>query len=155
MRRILWTAVGLFAVGTVAVAADAVAIKLGDFKIKPTNVGAGAELYGHDEVEGKLFLYVNATAAAEFEATEDGELKVVIEASGTKGEKDLPKFKLTVGGTVVEKEFLLKQADAKAYTFKATVKKGKQKVEIEFLNDEYKENEYDSNLFLHSVKVGK
>ena len=85
----------------------------------------------------------------------DARVTVVVEASGTKGEKDLPKFKLTVGGTVIEKEFLLKQADAKTYTFKATVKKGKQKVEIEFLNDEYKENEYDSNLFLHSVKVGK
>jgi Ca-dependent carbohydrate-binding module xylan-binding len=155
MRRILLSVVGLFAVGAVAVAADAVAVKLSDFKIKPTNAGVGAELYGHDEAEGKLFLYVNATAAAEFEAKEDGEVKVVIEASGTKGEKDLPKFKLTVGGTVIEKSFLLKETDAKAYTFKATVKKGKQKIEIEFLNDEYKENEYDSNLFVHSVKVEK
>lgn len=155
MRRLFLLAALPLAAGAAALAADATVLKLADFKVTPTNAGTDASLYGYNEGEGKLFLYVNGTAAAEFEAKEDGEVKVVIEASGDMGEKDRAKFKLTVGGTVIEKEFELKQNEAKAYTFKADVKKGKRKIEIEFVNDHYKENVYDCNLYIHSVKIEK
>ena len=155
MSRILFSAVALFAFAGFAAAADPTEIKLADFKVKAKNEGAGADLYGVNEGDGKIFMYVLATATAEFEVKEDGAVKFSIEASGDMGSKDKAKFKLTIGGTVVEKEFELKQNDAKVYTFKADLKKGKQKIEIEFLNDDYKEGEYDTNLYIHSVKYEK
>ena len=54
---------------------------------------------------------------------------------------------------LVAKEHFLKDTDRKAYTLTAKLKKGKQNLVIEFLNDEYKENEFDRNLFVHSVKI--
>ena len=154
MRRLLLSVAALFAVGTLAVAAEPTEIKLKDFKVKAKNEGAGADLYGVNEGEGKIFMYVLATATAEFEVKEDGAVKFAIEASGDMG-KGKAKFKLSIGGKEIEKEFELKQNEAKTYEFKADLKKGKQKIEIEFLNDDYKEGEYDCNLYIHSVKWEK
>lgn len=151
----LLSALTLFAVGTVAMAASPTEIKLADFKVKAKNEGAGADLYGVNEGEGKIFMYVVAVATAEFEVKEDGAVKFAIEASGDMGNKSRAKFKLTIGGKEIEKEFELKQNEAKVYEFKADLKKGKQKIEIEFLNDEYKEGEYDCNFYIHSVKWEK
>jgi hypothetical protein len=151
----LVSALALFAAGTLAVAAEPTEIKLSEFKVKPKNEGTGADLYGFNEGEGKIFMYVVATATAEFDVKEDGAVKFAIEASGDMGNKNRAKFKLTIGGKEVEKEFELKQNEAKVYEFKADLKKGKQKIEIEFLNDEYKEGEYDCNFYIHSVKWEK
>lgn len=153
MRRLLTAAVAVFAAGTLA-AAEPTEIKLTEFKVKAKNDGAAADLYGVNEGEGKIFMYVLAVATAEVEVKEDGAVKFLIEASGDEG-KGKAKFKLTIGGKAVEKEFALTQNEAKVYEFKADVKKGKQKVEIEFLNDDYKEGEYDCNLYIHSVKYTK
>ena len=155
MSRRLLSAVTLFAVGALAVAAEPTEIKLADFKVKAKNEGAGADLYGVNEGEGKIFMYVLATATAEFDVKEDGAVKLAIEASGDMGNKNRAKFKLTVGGKEIEKEFELKQNEAKVYEFKVDLKKGKQKIEIEFLNDDYKEGEYDCNFYIHSVKFEK
>ena len=38
---------------------------------------------------------------------------------------------------------------------KKKLKKGESKIVVAFLNDTYKENEYDSNLYIHSVKLEK
>ena len=43
----------------------------------------------------------------------------------------------------------------KKYSFTAKLAGGKQKLEIAFLNDAYKENEYDRNFFLHAVQIRK
>ena len=154
MRRLFLAALGsLFAVGFAA-AADT-EIKLADFKVAAKGKDAPAELVGFNDGEGKIFMYVVATATAEFEAKEEGVHKFKLEISGDMAKKDHAKFKLTIGGKEIEKEFELKQNDAKVYTFKADLKKGKQKIEIEFLNDEYKEGEYDCNLYIHSVKFDK
>lgn len=155
MRRVLLAAAVVFAASAFASAAEPTEIKLSEFKVKAKNEGAGADLYGVNEGEGKIFMYVVAVATAEFEAKEDGAVKFAIEASGDMGAKDKAKFKLTVGGKEIEKEFMLTQNEAKVYTFKADVKKGKNKIEIEFLNDDYKEGEYDCNLYIHSVKFEK
>lgn len=149
MRRLFACAAVLLVAGFAA-AADQV--KLDQFKLTPKFKDVPAELVGHNEGESKLFMYVNATAVAEVEVKADGVYQFSIEMSGDRGEKDLPKVKVTLGGKEVEKEFLLTQAEAKVYTFKGELKKGKNKVEIEFLNDTYKENDYDSNLFIHGVK---
>jgi hypothetical protein len=148
MRR-LFACVAVLAAAGFASAADE--IKLADFKVKAKGE-APADLVGHNEGEGKLFFYVVGTATAEVEVKADGTYEFSVEMSGDKGEKDLPKVRVALGGKDVEKEFLLKQAEAKVYKFKGELKKGKNTVEIEFLNDTYKENEYDCNLYVHSVK---
>jgi Ca-dependent carbohydrate-binding module xylan-binding len=148
MRRLFACAAVLFAAGF-ATAED---VKLDTFKLTPKFKDAPAELVGHNEGESKLFMYVNATAVAEVEVKADGVYQFSIELSGDRGEKDLPKVRIALGGKDVEKEFPLTQAEAKVYTFKGELKKGKNKVEIEFLNDQYKENDYDSNLYVHGVK---
>jgi len=64
-------------------------------------------------------------------------------------------MKVAVDETVLAKEFALKEAAAKEYPFTAKLKKGTPKLSIEFLNDEFKEGEYDLNLYVHSVKLEK
>lgn len=148
MRK-LFACVAVLAAAGFAPAADE--IKLADFKVTPKFKDSPAELTGHNEGEGKLFMYIHATATAEVEVKADGTYAFSIELSGDKGMNN-PKVRIGLGGKDVEKEFALTQLEAKVYTFKGELKKGKNKVEIEFLNDEYKENEYDANLYIHSVK---
>jgi len=149
MNKLLLAAFSLVATMGVALA-DATEIKLKDFKVKPKD-GDTSELVGLNEDEGKIFMYVVATATAEIEAKDDGSYKFNFEFSGDMGNKDRAKFKLTIGGEVIEKSYELKQNESKEYTFKADVKKGKVKIEIEFLNDEFKEGEYDTNFYIHNV----
>ena len=151
MRRILLAALGTILAVSLATAAET-EIKLSDFKVVAKQKDAPAELVGFNDGDNKIFMYVLATATAEFEAKEESVYKFNIELSGDMGKKDKAKFKLTIGGKEIEKEFELKQNDAKVYTFKAELKKGKQKIELEFLNDEFKEGEYDSNFYIHAVK---
>lgn len=148
MRRLLACAAVLLAAGF-APAADEV--KLADFKVTPKFKDTSADLAGYNEGEGKLFMYVNATATAEVEVKADGVYAFSVELSADKGNEN-PKVRVALGGKDVEKEFELKQIEAKVYTFKGELKKGKNKIEIEFLNDSFKEGEYDSNLYVHSVK---
>lgn len=147
MRRLFACAAVLLAAGFVS--ADE--IKLDAFKLTPKNKDVGTDLFGHNEGESKLFMYVLATAAAEVEVKADGTYAFSIELSGDKGMNN-PKVRVNLGGKDVEKEFALTQLEAKVYTFKGELKKGKNKIEIEFLNDEYKDGEYDANLYIHSVK---
>jgi hypothetical protein len=149
MRRWMLAAAAVLFVSGVALA-EATEVKLKDIKVKPKNEG-GESLCGLSDDGEKIFMYVIAVATAEVEAKEDGSFKFNIELSGDMGQKDRAKFKLTIGGQEIEKAFELKQNEAKEYTFKADLKKGKHKVEIEFLNDEFKEGEYDSNFYIHKL----
>ena len=135
-----------------AAAADPIKLELKDFKWKPKNEG-NTDLGGYNEGEGKLFLYTFGTQSADVKIPEDGEYTITVEASCDVAEKQFAKFKLTVGDVVVAKEHTLTAADAKSYEFTAKLKKGDAKLSIEFLNDLYKEGEYDLNLYVHGVKV--
>jgi hypothetical protein len=152
--RVLGALVVLAAAVGVAAAAEPIKLKLDDFKMKPTFEG-GEQLIGHNTDEGKLFFYVNGTATAEVKVPEDGEYTVTVEASCDEAEKEKAKFKLTVGDVEVHKSFELTATEAKEYPFTAKLKKGDAKLVIEFLNDAYKENEYDRNLYVHAVKLEK
>lgn len=132
----------------VAYAADALKLSLKDCKWK----GGGDELGGYDENDSRFFMYTNGTCTGEIDIPAEGEFTITIEASCTPADKELAKFKLMVGETEVTKEQALKAEDAKEYALTAKLKKGKQKVVVEFLNDKYKEGEYDMNLFIHGVK---
>lgn len=142
------------AAGPVALAADAVKADLSAFKWKAAADG-GADLGGYDAGEGRFFFYTNGTATGEVAVPEDGEYTITVDAGCTEAQKEFAKFKLTVGGEVVAKEHALTAEERKAYTFTAKLKKGKQPLAVEFLNDVYKENEYDRNLFVYAVALAK
>lgn len=142
----------LAALAPVALAADADKIDLSKFKWKAAFDG-GAELGGYDEGEGRFNFYTNGTMTGDVIVPEDGTYTLTVEAGCSEADKVLAKFKLSVGETVVAKEHALAAEDKKAYTFEAKLKKGKQALVIEFLNDAYKENEYDRNLFVYAVKL--
>ena len=137
-----------------AAAADEVKVDLKSFKWKCAFEG-GAELGGYDDNENRFFFYTNGSATGEVTIPEDGEYKLTIEASCSKADKEYAKFKVTVGDVVVAKEHACTTEDAKKYTFTAKLKKGKQPLAVSFLNDVFKEGEYDRNLFVQSVKVEK
>ena len=155
MSRVKWSAaaVAVAVIGAgVAVAAEAVKADLKTFKWKAAFEG-GADLGGYDEEKGRFFLDTNGSATGDITIPEDGEYTITVEASCDEALNEKAKFKLTVGDEVVAKEFELKQTGEKAYPCPAKLKKGDAKLVIEFLNDAYKENEYDRNLYVHAVKV--
>lgn len=133
-------------------AADAVTAELKSFKWKPGFVG-GEQLGGYDENGDRFAFHTNGTATGEVTVPDDGEYTITIEASCDEAKKVYAAFKLSVGDVVVTKEHFLRDTDKKEYTLTAKLKKGKQNLVVEFLNDEYKENEYDRNLYVHAVKI--
>jgi hypothetical protein len=154
MMRFTGVALAFTLAAGLVIAADPVKVELKDFKWK-CKFAEGTELGGYDENEERFFFYTFGTATKEVEIPEDGDYTITIEASCTEAEKELAKFKLTVGETVVAKEHACTTEDKKKYTLDAKLKKGKQALVIEFLNDKYKENEFDLNLFVHDVTIEK
>lgn len=133
-------------------AADAVTADLKAFKWKAAFEG-GESLGGFDEGQDRFNFLTNGTATGDVTVPADGEYTVTVEASCSEAKKVFAAFKLTVGEVVVSKEHFLKAEEQKPYTFTAKLKKGKQPLVIEFLNDEFKEGEYDRNLYVHAVKL--
>ncbi|HET6576522.1 MAG TPA: carbohydrate-binding domain-containing protein [Fimbriiglobus sp.] len=152
-RAVCATVVVALAVGVAA--AEPIKLDLKEFKFKVKNEGTPEDLLGYNEGESKLFFYVHGTGTAAVQVPEDGEYTITIEASCDEANKMKAKIKVTVDETVVAKEFALKAVEAKEYPFAAKLKKGTRKLAIEFLNDEFKEGEYDLNLYVHSVKLEK
>lgn len=155
LKRLFAGAAAVLLAAGVAAAADAIKVELKAFEFKPKNDGTPGELFGYNEGDGKLFLYAHGTAAAKVTLPADGEYTVVIEASCDEAKKEKAKIKVTVGDKVVKDNFELTSTDAKEYKFPATLKKGEQKLAIEFLNDEFKEGEFDRNLYIHGAKIEK
>ena len=152
--RILLTlaAIGL-ALGS-ARAADAVTVELKEFKFtdgenKPSDPGVA----GYGEDDQKLFFYAPATATATVKVADAGDYKLVVEASCDEAMDVKAEMSVKVGDKVIDKAFKLKEADKKGYEFKVTLKKGETKIALAFTNDVYKENEYDRNLYVYSVKL--
>jgi hypothetical protein len=154
MVRVTCVAALVFAAGGVALAADPGKIDLKTIKTKPAFDGGG-ELVGYNEGEEKVFFYVNGTATAEVKLDADAEYTITLDASCDEADKKFAQIKVKVGDVVVKEKFDLTQADKKEYTFDAKLKKGDHKLTIEFLNDTYKENEYDLNFYIHGLKVEK
>jgi hypothetical protein len=153
MVRLVVCAV-LAAVPPLALAADGDKIDLSKFKWKAPFDG-GADLGGYDDGEGRFFLYTNGTMTGDVTVPEDGEYTITVEAGCTEAEKVFAKFKLSAGETVVAKEHALTAEEKKKYTFDAKLKTGKQALVLEFLNDTFKENEYDRNLFVYAIQIDK
>ena len=155
MVRIACVAALVVAVaGGVALAADPGKIELKSFKMKPGFEG-GDSLVGFNEGEEKLFFYTIGTGTADIKIDDEAEYTITLDASCDEANKMFAKIKVKVGDTVVKDKFDLTQAAQKEYKFEVKLKKGEHKLSFEFLNDEYKENEYDLNFYIHGVKVEK
>jgi hypothetical protein len=150
MLKKLLSLTAVLALVGVAIAADAIKLDLKNCKWKSM---AGAELGGYDENDNRFFMYTNGACEGEVDIPDEGEYTITIEASCTPADKEMAKFKLTVGEDVIAKETSLKAEEAKEYPLTGKLKKGKQKISVEFLNDKFKEGEYDLNMFIHSIKV--
>ena len=135
-----------------ASAAEPIKADLKTFKWKAAFDG-GADLGGYDENESRFFFYTNGSATGDVTIPEDGEYTITVEASCSEAQKEFAKFKLSVGDVVVAKEHALTTEEPKKYTFTAKLKKGKHPLAIAFLNDTFKEGEYDRNLFVQAVTI--
>ncbi len=142
------------AVGVVA-AADPIKVELKEFKFKPKFEGTPENLFGYDEGEGRLFFLAHGTGTAEVKVPEDGEYTLTVKASCDEAKSERAKIRVAFDDTEVAKEFELKATDAKEYPFTARLKKGTPKLAIEFLNDDFKEGEYDRNLYVYEVRLEK
>jgi hypothetical protein len=136
----------------VVVAAEVIKIELKDFSMK-SKAGEESELVGYNAGEEKLFFYTFGTGTATVKIPDDGEYTITIEASCDEAKGEKAKLSLKVGDTEVAKSFELKEVGIQVYPFTAKLKKGESKLAISFLNDIYKESEYDSNLYIHAVKL--
>jgi hypothetical protein len=126
-------------------------LDLKDFKFKVPE--KFADLFGYNEGEEKLFFYTNGVGEATVKVPADGKYEIVIKASGDKAKDERAKFKLAIDGKLVGKETELTSDDVKEYRFETMLTKGERKLSIEFTNDEFKEGEYDRNLYVHGVEV--
>lgn len=152
MIRLTAAVLAAAALSTTAVAADPIKIPYSDFKAKSSFEGAESLVMVQDDQE-KIFFAVNGTATADVKVPEDGDYVLTVEASCDEANDVFAKIKITLGSDVVKESFELTDTDPKEYKFDVKLKKGTTKLVIEFLNDEYKENEYDRNFALHSVKL--
>ena len=152
-RTLLSLAALLLLVGGV-VAADALVAPLKDFKLAD-EAGKESDSVTFVDADDKIAFYVNGTAKATVKAEEAGDYTLTLDASCDEANKTLAKVKIQLNGKAVNDEFALTQADTKSYKFDVKLVKGDNKVHIEFLNDTYKENEYDLNFYVHAVKFDK
>ncbi len=142
----------VLATAVVATAAEPIKLDLADFKLAPAKKGADDLVkYENDTIS----FYANGTASAKLTVPADGEYVIVIDASCAAALKENARFTLKVGETIVKEKFELTAETEKEYKFDAKLTKGETTLSIAYVNDVYKENEYDRNLFVHGVRVEK
>lgn len=154
VRNVCVVALVVALAGGVAVAADPGKVELKAFKLKAAFEG-GEALVGYNDGDEKIFFYTNGTATTDLKIDAEAEYTITLDASCDEADKKLAQIKVKAGDAVVKEKFDLTQAAQKVYTFDVKLKKGDHKLTFEFLNDTYKENEYDLNFYIHGVKVEK
>ena len=131
---------------------DAIKLDLKTAKYKAAFEG-GADLIGYNEGDEKAFFYVNGEVALAGKVPSAGEYAITLNASCQAALKENAKINITLNGKELAKDFTLKTEDPKDYEFTAKLKKGENMLVIAYINDVYKENEYDRNFYLHSVSL--
>jgi endo-alpha-1,4-polygalactosaminidase (GH114 family) len=138
--------------GVFAIAAEPIKLDLADFKLTPAaKVADDLVKYENDAIS----FYANGTATAKLTVPADGDYVIIVDASCQAALKENAKFTLKVGDTVVKEKFELTTEDKKEYKFDAKLTKGETTLSIAYVNDVYKEGEYDRNLFVQGVRVEK
>lgn len=111
------------------------------------------DLYGHDEIEERLFFYADGRAEAAVAVPADGIYAVTVRASCDPALGENAKFRITVGGREAAPETILTEEYAKDYTVEVPLKKGERRLGVEFTNDVFKQDEYDRNLYVQAVTL--
>ncbi len=142
--------VGLLGVFSVR-AGETITLKLSDAKQTEGN----KDHFGVRDDDGALFFYSNGTGEWSVKVQSAGEYMLTVNASCASSKNGNAKFKVTVEGKIVGKEVELTSDSSKDYTANVKLKEGANRVGIGFTNDEYKEGEYDRNLFIHRVSLEK
>lgn len=133
-----------------APAATPVAADLSKF----TGPTENAELFGYDDSAGRIFLYSGGAIVVPVKLTGDGDYELAINAACDEADGQKAKFSVTINGQAVGDVVTCTTTDAKEYVIKAAgLKAGDHKIAITFLNDIYKENEYDLNFYVHGVAL--
>ncbi|MBA3699576.1 MAG: hypothetical protein H0W78_12085 [Planctomycetes bacterium] len=113
-----------------------------------------AEHFGYDDSAERIFLYSGGAIVVPVKLTADGDYELAINAACDEADGQKAKFSVTINGQAVGDEVTCTTVDAKEYVIKAPgLKAGDHKIAIAFLNDIYKENEYDLNFFVHGVAL--
>jgi hypothetical protein len=151
MNRYLSVAFVL-AVTVSVTAAVPIKLDLADFKLTPApKVADDLVKYENDAIS----FYANGTATAKLTVPADGDYVIIVDASCQAALKENAKFTLKVGDVVVKEKFELTAEEQKEYKFDAKLTKGETTLSIAYVNDVYKQGEYDRNLFVHGVRVEK
>jgi len=112
-----------------------------------------AELFGYDDGNGRIFMYTAGTVEIPVKLTADAVYEIVVNVSCDEAMGQKAKFTVAVDGQKIGEEISCTTADDKAYTLKASLKAGDRKIAVSFLNDLYKENEYDLNMYVSGLKL--
>lgn len=113
-----------------------------------------ADLFGYDDGNSRIFLYSSGTVVLPLTLAGDGDYEIVVSAACDEADGQKAKFTVALNGQAVGDEITCTTTDAKDYVVKAAgLKAGEHKVAITFLNDLYKEGEYDLNFFVHGVTL--
>jgi hypothetical protein len=111
-----------------------------------------AELFGYDDNNSRLFLYSSGTMTLPAKLAADGDYEIVVTGACDEAKGEFAKFTVAIDGQVIGGEVSCTGTDAKEYVIKAPgLKAGEHKLAVSFLNDVYKENEYDLNFYVHGV----
>jgi hypothetical protein len=152
MSRWLIAPILALIVGVVATAAEPIKLDLADFKLAPAKK-ANDDLVKYEN--DTISFYANGTASAKLVVPADGDYAIVVDASCQAALKENARFTLKVGNTMVKEKFEVTGEAQKEYKFDAKLTKGETTLSIAYVNDVYKEGEYDRNLFVHGVRVEK
>ena len=131
------------------VEAKPVTVDLTKFKAPSQN----SELFGYNDGDGKLFYYTAGTIELATKVAADGDYEVTVTASCDEAKGEKAKWTFAVDGQVAGGEQACTTADAKDYKLKTSLKAGERKIGIAFLNDLFKEGEYDLNFYVHAVVI--
>lgn len=131
------------------VEAKPVAVDLTKFKGPSEN----ADLFGYNDGDGKLFFYTAGTIELAAKVVADGDYEVTVTASCDEAKGEKAKWTFAVDGRVAGGEQACTTADAKDYKLKTSLQAGERKIGIAFLNDLFKEGEYDLNFYVHAVVI--
>jgi hypothetical protein len=133
-------------------AEEAITVDLSKAELKPAN-GASTDLLKFDD--GKISYYVNGSAILKIQVPADGEYTITLGASCDKALKKGALITLKADKDTLKENLEIPEESQKDYKVTAKLKKGDVSLSVIYTNDEYKENEYDRNFYLHSVKIEK
>jgi hypothetical protein len=111
-----------------------------------------ADLSGHDG--GRIAFFSGGAVEVTLTGVAAGDYDLAINAGCDEADGQKAIFTVSVDGQQVGGEVTCTTTEAREYVVKAPgLKAGDHQVAITFLNDLYKENEYDLNLYVHGVAL--